>query len=64
MVKTVTFSFDSSEYEGTKASEVFTFEELNVDEKLNGEALEKELERIFQAWVWSKLNISCSIVTN
>ncbi len=26
-------------------------------------ALEKELDEIFHAWVWDKLNISYSIVT-
>ncbi|MEV9639632.1 hypothetical protein ABZ756_02900 [Mammaliicoccus sciuri] len=62
MVKTVTFSFNSSEYDGTEVTETFTFEELKIDEKIDRRLLEKELEQIFQAWVWHKLNISCSII--
>ncbi|MGE7543668.1 hypothetical protein [Sporosarcina sp. FSL K6-3508] len=62
MVKTVTFSFNSSEYDGTEVTETFTFEELEIDEKIDRRLLEKELEQIFQAWVWHKLNISCSII--
>ncbi|EGQ22728.1 hypothetical protein HMPREF9372_2768 [Sporosarcina newyorkensis 2681] len=62
VVKTVTFSFKSSEYDGTEATETFTFEELEIDKKIDGELLERELEQIFQAWVWHKLNISCSII--
>ncbi|WP_342512088.1 hypothetical protein MKY34_15825 [Sporosarcina sp. FSL K6-1522] len=61
MVKTVTFSFSSAEYEGTEATETFTFEELGMDENLDEKALGKEMERIFEAWVWHKLNISSSI---
>lgn len=62
MGKTVTFSFSSTKYEGTGATETFTFKELGIDEDLNNEALTIEIDRIFQAWVWDKLNISYSVV--
>jgi hypothetical protein len=62
MDKTVTFSFSSTKYEGTEANETFTFKELGIDEDLDDEALKQEIDRIFQAWVWDKLNISYSIV--
>lgn len=62
MDKTVNFSFSSTKYEGTEATETFTFKELGIDEDLDDEALKKEIDRIFQAWVWDKLNISYSIV--
>ncbi|MGN7176547.1 hypothetical protein BK139_23160 [Paenibacillus sp. FSL R5-0490] len=64
MDKTVTFSFRSTKYEGTVATETFNFKELGIDENLDNEALKIEIERIFQAWVWDKLNISFSIVIN
>jgi hypothetical protein len=62
--KTVTFSFSSTKYEGTEGKETFNFNELGIDENLDDEALKKEIDRIFQAWVWDKLNISFSIVIN
>lgn len=62
--KTVTFSFSSTKYEGTEAKETFNFNELGIDENLDDEALKKEIDRIFQSWVWDKLNISFSIVIN
>ncbi|MBX9975085.1 hypothetical protein [Cytobacillus firmus] len=64
MDKTVTFSFSSTKYEGTEATETFNFKELGIDEDLDNEALKIEINRIFQAWVWDKLNISFSIVIN
>ncbi|ASV70202.1 MULTISPECIES: hypothetical protein [Cytobacillus] len=64
MDKTVTFSFSSTIYEGIEATETFNFKELGIDENLDNEALKIEIERIFQAWVWDKLNISFSIVIN
>ncbi|MCS0670188.1 hypothetical protein [Cytobacillus firmus] len=63
MGRTVTFSFRSGQYKGAKATETFTFEKLGLDESLDDNALEKELDEIFHAWVWGKLNISYSIVT-
>lgn len=45
-----------------QASESFTFEELLIDEQLTDEALEKEVERLYQAWVWNKLNLEKSII--
>ncbi|WHY77314.1 hypothetical protein QNH20_25115 [Neobacillus sp. WH10] len=62
MGKTVTFSFSSSKYEGTEAIETFTFKELGIVENLDDEAVKIEMDRIFQAWVWDKLNIPYSIV--
>lgn len=62
MDRTVTFSFRSNQYEGTEATETFTFSKLGIDENIDDNSLEKELEGIFQAWVWDKLNISYSIV--
>jgi hypothetical protein len=62
MDKTVTFSFSSTKYEGTEATETFTFKELGIDDDLDDKALNIEIDRIFQAWVWDKLNISFSIV--
>ena len=62
MGKTVTFSFSSTKYEGTEATEIFTFKELGIDKDLDDEALKIEIDRIFQTWVWNKLNISYSIV--
>ena len=63
MGKTVHFSFSSTNYEGTEAKETFTFEKLGIDEDMDDKALILEMERIFHAWVWDKLNISYSIVT-
>ncbi|TKC20044.1 hypothetical protein [Robertmurraya kyonggiensis] len=62
MDKTVTFSFSSKKYEGTEAKETFTFKELGIDEDLDDAVLKTEINRIFQAWAWDKLNISYSIV--
>ena len=38
-----------------------TFEGLGIDESLDEKALDREMERIFRAWVWHKLSISSSI---
>lgn len=62
MKKTVTFSFNSTQFEGTEATETFTLEELGINEKMDDKALKECLNKIFQAWVWDKLNISHSIV--
>ena len=63
MGRTVTFPFSSARYEGAKATETFTFEKLGLDESRDDNALEKEIDEIFHAWVWDKLNISFSIIT-
>lgn len=63
MGRTVTFSFSSARYEWAKATETFTFEKLGLEASPDDMALEKELDEIFHAWVWDKLNISYSIVT-
>ncbi|WP_342598089.1 hypothetical protein MHB48_10750 [Psychrobacillus sp. FSL H8-0483] len=62
MGKTVNFSFSSTNYEGIEAKETFTLEKLGIDEDMDDKALIIEIERIFHAWVWNKLNISYSIV--
>ncbi|WP_203290145.1 hypothetical protein [Metabacillus sp. cB07] len=62
MDKTVTFSFASSNYVGIEATETFSLKELGIDAELNGENLKTELDKLFQAWVWDKINISFSIV--
>lgn len=62
MVKTITFSFESTEYDGVEATEAFTLEKLGIEEGLDEETLQIELNRIFEAWVWQKLNISSSII--
>lgn len=49
-------------YEDIKMTEIFTFEELGIKKNTDEKALEKEMEDIFQARVWKKLNISYSIV--
>ncbi|MFC0416998.1 hypothetical protein ACFFHH_16370 [Cytobacillus solani] len=58
MSKTVTFSFKSTKYEGTESKETFTFENLGIAEDMDVKSIKVEIERIFQAWVWDKLNIS------
>ena len=62
MDKTVTFSFSSTKYKSTDATETFTFENLGINEDMDDKALKIEIYSIFQAWVWDKLNISYSIV--
>ncbi len=62
LVKTITFSFASDEFQGTEATESFTFEELAIDSKLDKKELEIEINRLHTAWIWSKLNISGSII--
>ncbi|MED3550293.1 hypothetical protein [Cytobacillus praedii] len=62
MSKTITFSFRSSKYEGTEAKETFTFENLGIEEDMADNLLKVEIDNLFQAWVWDKLNISYSIV--
>ena len=65
MGKTVTFSFSSTKFEGTEATETFTFEQLGIGEDhMDNEALKKVIDEIFQAWVRDKLNISYSIVVD
>ncbi|OJH19537.1 hypothetical protein BLX88_10210 [Bacillus obstructivus] len=64
MGKTVTFSFNSTKYEGTEATETFTFEKLGIDEGMDDKALQKVKDEILHAWVWDNLNISYSIVIN
>lgn len=62
MPKTVTFSFSSTQFKGTEATETFSLEQLQIKEDLEATALQKRLEEVFQAWVWEKLNISYSIM--
>lgn len=47
MSKTVTFSFNSSNYEGTEATETFSFKQLSLDENTEDEkALEIAMDKI------------------
>lgn len=62
LAKTIIFSFTSSAFEGTEARETFTLDELGIDESLNEKELGIELDRIHQAWIRDKLNVSGSIV--
>lgn len=62
MARNVTFTFKSTKYQGTEATETFTFKQLEIDEDINDAALKKEIDKKFQAWVWNKFNISYSIV--
>ncbi|MDQ0229208.1 hypothetical protein [Metabacillus malikii] len=62
MDKTVTFSFRSSSFEATGATETFHFKELGLDGDMDDEAMKIQIDKIFQAWVRDKLNISFSIV--
>lgn len=64
MGKTITFSFNSIRYEGTGATETFTFKHLGIDEDIDDKALKREIDKKFQAWVWDQLNISYGIVIN
>ncbi len=61
MGKKVTFSFSSTKYEGTEATETFTFENLGIDEEMDDKELKIVIDKLFEAWVWDKLNISYSI---
>lgn len=60
MAKTVTFSFSSTEYKGTEATETFTFEELGLEE--NVDIKDAVIEQLFEAWFRNKINYSYSIV--
>lgn len=62
MAKTITFSFTSTEFKGTEATETFTFEDLNLDENMDEMKLENEINRVYHAWVWGNLDSSSSIV--
>ena len=62
MGKTVTFSFSSTNYEGATATETFTFEKLGIDEDMDNKVIDKELDRLYQAWVWEKFNTSGGII--
>ncbi|MCM3632885.1 DUF7167 family protein [Paenibacillus camelliae] len=55
MSKQVTF-FVSTGYVGSKREETLTFDELGIDENLEGEELEKELQEAFNEWVWENIN--------
>jgi len=61
MAKTVTFSV-STGYVGSKREETFTFDELGIDESLQGEELENELQEQFNEWVWENINASYDVV--
>lgn len=54
-MKKVTFSV-STGYVGSRRTETFTFDELGIDESLEGEELEKELEVAHQEWLWENID--------
>jgi hypothetical protein len=58
--KTVTFAVDTKYQD--RIRETFTFEELGIDENMDTEEVKKEIDKIFKAWVYDRLNISYSIV--
>lgn len=54
----MTFSVDTKYKD--RIQETFTFEQLGLSVEMNKR--KKELDKIFESWVWHKLNISYSIV--
>lgn len=46
--KTITFSFNSNNYEGIEATETFTFEKLGIDENMDDEAFKIEIDKFFR----------------
>lgn len=54
----MTFSVDTKYKD--RIQEIFTFEQLGLSVEMNKR--KKELDKIFESWVWHKLNISYSIV--
>lgn len=57
---TVTFSV-STKYPGSRVEEIFTLDQLGIDENLTDEELEKEVEETYQDWVWDNIDSSWSI---
>ncbi|MEK5332868.1 MULTISPECIES: hypothetical protein [unclassified Lysinibacillus] len=62
MSRTVTFAVNTKYEE--RIQETFTFAQLGIDEKMNNEETKMTIEKIFESWVYTKLNISYSIVFN
>ncbi|RIW28953.1 hypothetical protein D3H55_20525 [Bacillus salacetis] len=62
MGRTVTFAFQSMNFDGTEASETFTLEELGIDGELADGELKKNIDQVFHAWLCDKLNITFSVV--
>lgn len=60
MSRTVTFTVDTKYKE--RILETFTFEQLGIDEKMNNVETKMAIDKIFESWVCTKLNISYSIV--
>lgn len=58
--QTVTFSVDTKYND--RIQETFTFEQLGLSVEMSDEKIKKELDKIFESWLWHKLNISYSIV--
>lgn len=56
----MTFSVDTKYKD--RIQETFTFEQLGLCVEMNDEKIKKEIDKIFESWVWHKLNISYSIV--
>lgn len=62
MSRTVTFAVNTKYEE--RIQETFTFAQLGIVEKMNNEETKMTIEKIFESWVYTKLNISYSIVFN
>jgi uncharacterized protein YgfB (UPF0149 family) len=62
MSRTVTFAVDTKYKE--RIQETFTFAQLGIDERMNIEETKMVIDKIFESWVCTKLNISFSIVFN
>jgi len=60
MCKTITFAVDTK-YED-RIQETFTFEQLELDNDLPSDEMNKQIELIFKNWVCDRLTISYSIV--
>lgn len=62
MVKTVTFSFNSTKYPGVADTETFTLDQFGIDLNMEKKEIETQMQRLLEMWIWHKLNISYSIV--
>jgi len=60
--KTVTFAVDTKYKD--RIQETFTFEELGIDEHMHKDEIKKKIDKIFEAWVIDRLNISYSIIVD
>lgn len=52
----------STRYVGSRSEEIFTLEALGIDEKLEGEEMEKALFEAYQEWLWEEIDIDYGII--